>query len=343
MTEELLARQENRIRRQLQLANFPFAATIEQFDFTLHPELKRAVILRYFDTSLITETKSLLLIGPSGTGKPHLAIAVGTKTVQLGYQVRFVTAQRLANLILGAMTPSAKAQLRHSGLSCDVLILDEFGYLPLDPQIGPVLYEIIAGRYGKGAMIFTSNKSLPTWGEVIGDNTLMMALLDRLLHHAISLLQYNLGRKAQAYQVYRDLLTEAQRQGNRSLECQANFMLGSMMVDDNVDLSSAQQLLETAGHIAEEIGDLITQINAYNDLTYVAIAQEDLTKANEVVGYAIQLVRRQAQRGKIAQTLFVQSDVAVQSGQWQAACAAIEESIVLFTADDAVWQPQAYA
>ena len=65
-----------------------------------------------------------------------------------------------------------------------MLILDEFGYLPLDPYIGPVLYEIIAGRYEKGGvMIITSNKSLPTWGEVIGDNTLMMAVLDRLLRH----------------------------------------------------------------------------------------------------------------------------------------------------------------
>jgi DNA replication protein DnaC len=184
LTEELLARQENQIRRRLQAATFPFAATIEQFDFQLRPELKRAVILRYFDSSFVTSKGALLLIGPSGTGKTHLAIAVGTKMVQLGYQVRFLTAQKLANQIAGATTAAAKAQLLHPLLTCDVLILDEFGYLPLDPQIGPVLYEIIAGRYEKGgAMIITSNKSLPTWGEVIGDNTLIMAVLDRLLHH----------------------------------------------------------------------------------------------------------------------------------------------------------------
>ena len=68
-------------------------------------------------------------------------------------------------------------------IACDVLILDEFGYLPIDPHLGPALYEIIAGRYQKGATIITSNKSLATWGELIGDTALMMAILDRLLHH----------------------------------------------------------------------------------------------------------------------------------------------------------------
>src|SRR5579872_77546 len=109
LNEELLARQESQIRRRMSQASFPFAATIEQFDFTVRPELKRAVILRYFDSSFVTETKSLLLIGPSGTGKTHLAVAVGTKMAQLGYSVRFVTAQQIANLVLDAATPSAKA------------------------------------------------------------------------------------------------------------------------------------------------------------------------------------------------------------------------------------------
>ncbi len=183
LSEELLARQENQLRRRLQLAAFPFAATIEQFDFTLRPELKRSVMLRYFDSSFITSAGSLLLIGPSGTGKTHLAIAAGTKMAQLGYSVRFTTAQQLANQVLGITPPTARSQALRPWLSCELLILDEFGYLPLDPQIGPVLYELIAGRYQKGATILTSNKSLPTWGEVIADSTLMMAVLDRLLHH----------------------------------------------------------------------------------------------------------------------------------------------------------------
>ncbi len=183
LNEELLARQEHQVRRRIHQATFPFAATIEQFDFTVRPELKRSVMLRYFDSSFVTETKSLVMIGPSGTGKTHLAIAVGTKMAQLGYSVRFITAQQLANQILTATAPGAKAHLVKGWLACQVLILDEFGYLPLDPQIGPVLYEIIAGRYQKSATILTSNQSLPTWGEVIGDNTLMMAIFDRLLHH----------------------------------------------------------------------------------------------------------------------------------------------------------------
>lgn len=183
LNEEVLARQEHQVRRRIQQAGFPYAATIDQFDFTLRPELKRPVILRYFDSSLITETKSLVLIGPSGTGKTHLAISVGTKMVQLGYTVRFLTAQSLANAILSSASRTTLSIFLRPLLTCDVLILDEFGYLPLEPSIGPVLFEIVAERYHKGAMVLTSNKSLSTWGDIIGDSTLMMAILDRLLHH----------------------------------------------------------------------------------------------------------------------------------------------------------------
>lgn len=183
VTEELLARQEHQLRRRLRQANFPYAATIEQFDFTLRPELKRTVILRYLDSSFVTSAGSLLLIGASGLGKTHLAIAVGTKMVHLGYRVRFLTAQQLANAVLAAPGRVEVAHLVQPLLTCHLLILDEFGYLPLDPQVGPVLYEVLAGRYEKGATIITSNKSLSSWGQVVGDTALMMALADRLLHH----------------------------------------------------------------------------------------------------------------------------------------------------------------
>lgn len=167
----------------MRLANFPYAATIDQFDFTLRPELKRTVILRYLDSSFVTSAGSLLLIGASGLGKTHLAIAVSTKMVQLGYRVRFLTAQQLANAVLAAAGRIEVAQFVQPLLTCHVLILDEFGYLPLAPQVGPVLYEVLAGRYEKGATIITSNKSLATWGQLVGDSALMMALVDRLLHH----------------------------------------------------------------------------------------------------------------------------------------------------------------
>lgn len=184
LSEEVLTRQENQIRRKLKAAGFPFAATLEQFEFALRPELKRAVMARFFDSSFIEKASALILIGPSGVGKTHLVVALGTKMVQLGYRVRFLTAQQFANQVLGAATRQEVERVLQPLLACDLLILDEFGYLPVDPRLGPALYELISGRYEKRATAITSNKSLAAWGEVIGgDTALMMAILDRLLHH----------------------------------------------------------------------------------------------------------------------------------------------------------------
>lgn len=183
VTEEVLARQENQLRRKMHTAGFPYAATIDQFDFTLRPELKRTVMLRFFDSSFIANAACLLMIGPSGLGKTHLAVALGTKMVQLGYTVRFVMAQHLANAVLSAATRNEITRLIEPLVKCDLLILDEFGYLSMEPQVGPVLYEVISGRYEKGATVITSNKSLASWGELVGDSALMMAIIDRLLHH----------------------------------------------------------------------------------------------------------------------------------------------------------------
>jgi DNA replication protein DnaC len=184
LDEELVGRQENQMRRQLKSAGFPFAATLEQFDFSLHPELKRSVMVRFFDATFIQQARALILVGASGLGKTHLAIALGTKMVQLGYRVRFVTAQRLANEIVAASNREAITALLRPLMRCDLLILDEFGYLTVDPQVGPVLYELVAARYEQRATVITSNKSLSQWGDVVGgDTALMMAILDRLLHH----------------------------------------------------------------------------------------------------------------------------------------------------------------
>ncbi len=184
LNEELIGRQDNQTRRKLKAAGFPYQATLEQFDWTLRPELKRSVMLRYFDSAFVEKAGALLLIGASGLGKTHLAIALGTRMVQLGYSVRFLTVQAFANQVLSAAGRAGIEQVVRPLIRCDVLILDEFGYLPIDPQVGPALYELVSERYQKGATVITSNKSLVTWGDVVGgDSALMMAILDRLLHH----------------------------------------------------------------------------------------------------------------------------------------------------------------
>lgn len=167
----------------MQAAGFAYAATIDQFDFPLRPELQSTVMLRFFDSSFIANAACLLMIGPSGLGKTHLGVAVGTKMVQLGYSVRFVMAQHLANAVLTATTRNELTRLLEPLVKCDLLILDEFGYLSMEPQVGPVLYEVISGHYEKGATVITSNKSLASWGELVGDSALMLAIIDRLLHH----------------------------------------------------------------------------------------------------------------------------------------------------------------
>jgi DNA replication protein DnaC len=181
LEEEVVARKAADTERRLREAGFPYAASIEQFDFRFRPDLKRQLVLRYFDPGFLVQALNLVLVGPPGLGKTMLSICVATRQVQLGATARFITAQQLAYQLGRASTAVGRQRVLKPLLACDVLVLDELGYLPTEPSFGPALYELIAGRAGRRPTLLTSNKALTDWSLVVQDAALAAAVVDRLV------------------------------------------------------------------------------------------------------------------------------------------------------------------
>jgi DNA replication protein DnaC len=209
LKDEAMARAERMRRMLTRLAGFPAIKTLDEFDFEFALGVPKALVLELGSLAFVERAENVVLLGPSGVGKTHLAVALGYRATQAGFRTRFITA---ADLLMQLTTALRRNQLEETIKRITkpyrLLIIDEMGYLPMDREQANLLFQVVAKRYETGSLILTSNLPFGQWDQTFADDaTLTAALLDRLLHHAhvvpISGDSYRLKEKRQAGMINR--------------------------------------------------------------------------------------------------------------------------------------------
>ena len=182
LAEEVAHRKQTRLQRLTRKAHFPFFKTIDEFDFSLQSTLRQSLLGSYLGPDFVTEGRSLILYGKTGRGKTHLAVAIGYRAIQNGFETLCTTAAELMEDLSNA---SKKGCLQESLVTYThphVLVVDEVGYLTYGQDAANVLFHVVNDRHlRKRPMIFTTNKPLSEWGKVLHDEDLAAAILDRIL------------------------------------------------------------------------------------------------------------------------------------------------------------------
>lgn len=182
VAEEVAHRNDTRIHRAAKKAHFPFIKTIEAFDFIFQSSLRRQQLGPYLGPELVTEGRNLILAGPPGRGKTHLAVAIGYRAIQNGFSARFVGASSLIDELGAASREGRLRDATAAWVDPHVLIIDEVGYLNHAPDAANVLFSVVDLRYlAAKPIIFTTNKKLRAWGDVLHDHDLAEVILDRVL------------------------------------------------------------------------------------------------------------------------------------------------------------------
>jgi DNA replication protein DnaC len=188
LDDELERRSQQRLARQLKLSGCDEQKTLARFDFSAAPSVNRAFFQDLATCTFIQRHENLLLTGPTGVGKSHLANALGIEALKRELRVLSRGTQRLLTDLHAARGSGTYPRLLAKVLNVDLLMLDDFGLQPLSPQATQDLYEIIRDRYERGSMIITSNRAFEEWTEVFGNDLLASAALDRLTHHCHTLI-----------------------------------------------------------------------------------------------------------------------------------------------------------
>jgi DNA replication protein DnaC len=188
LRREVDAKQGKRIRMGMQIAHFPCVRTIEGFDFAFQPSADERLIRELSTGNFIAHGENVLIFGPPGVGKSHLAIGLGRKVVEQGHTVRFTTATALLASLGKAETEGGLSDKLTEFCKPRLLIIDELGYLPFERRAAHLFFQLVNRRYEKGSLLVTTNQRVSEWGIVFGDEVLATAILDRLLHHSHTLL-----------------------------------------------------------------------------------------------------------------------------------------------------------
>jgi DNA replication protein DnaC len=202
LREEVDSKQRKRVAMGIQIAHFPSVKTLEDFAFAFQPSVDRKLVAELATGRFVANAENVLLFGPPGVGKTHLAIGMGRAVVEAGHSALFVTATALLAMLVRAEAEGRLDEQITFYAKPKLLVVDELGYLPFEKRSAHLFFQLVVRRYERGSLLVTTNQPVTQWGQVFGDEMIAAAILDRLLHHSHTMLiqgeSYRLKQKKRA-------------------------------------------------------------------------------------------------------------------------------------------------